>query len=240
MKRIALFSFFCLSATNVMLTAHAQQHRTQVRVSQSSAPIVFAPASAKADPAIDFTGRLPGLSVAFRPSSILIGLDGERKDSVEINFSGAASITPRGDQILPSYSNYLLGNDPGKWQTHVPNYARVVYPDLYSGITAIFYGNGQHLEHDFLVAPGADPTQIHLHFSPNARPVLRRDGSLSLSLASGSLRLQRPTLYQTIAGRRVSRKGSFRLVADGDITFGIGRYDHRFPLTIDPVLDFAT
>ena len=65
---------------------------------------------------------------------------------------------------LPSVSNYFTANDPKKWRTDVPNYAKVRYKDVYPGIDLIYYGNQRQLEYDFVVAPGADPRGIALSF----------------------------------------------------------------------------
>jgi hypothetical protein len=42
---------------------------------------------------------------------------------------------------LPGKVNYLKGNDPAKWKTDVPTYAKVKYAAVYPGIDLIFYGN---------------------------------------------------------------------------------------------------
>jgi hypothetical protein len=42
---------------------------------------------------------------------------------------------------LSGKSNYYLGKDPKKWQTGVPNYARVQYQGIYPGIDLAYYGN---------------------------------------------------------------------------------------------------
>ena len=63
-----------------------------------------------------------------------------------------------GADELPGKVNYLLGNDPQKWRTNVPTYAKVKYSNVYPGIDLVYYGNqGGQLEYDFVVAPGADP-----------------------------------------------------------------------------------
>jgi hypothetical protein len=41
---------------------------------------------------------------------------------------------------LKGKSNYFIGNDPKKWRTNVPNYARVLAKDVYPGIDQIFHG----------------------------------------------------------------------------------------------------
>ena len=72
-----------------------------------------------------------------------------------------------GENELPGKSSYFIGNDPSKWRTNVPTYAKVKYEEVYPGIDLVYYGNpgapGQ-LEYDFVVAPGADPRAIRLAF----------------------------------------------------------------------------
>ena len=66
---------------------------------------------------------------------------------------------------LPGKSNYFIGNDPMKWRTNVPNYAKVKYQSVYPGIDLVYYGNQQQLEYDFVVAPGANPRAIRFEIA---------------------------------------------------------------------------
>jgi hypothetical protein len=68
----------------------------------------------------------------------------------------------KGLEELPGKSNYFIGNDPKKWRTNVPNYAKVQYQGVYPGVDLGYYGNQRQLEYDFVVAPGADPNVIRL------------------------------------------------------------------------------
>ena len=63
---------------------------------------------------------------------------------------------------LPGKSNYFIGNDPKKWRTNVPNYAKVKYANMYPGVDLVYYGNQGQMEYDFVVQPGADPHSIQL------------------------------------------------------------------------------
>jgi hypothetical protein len=65
---------------------------------------------------------------------------------------------------LPGKSNYFIGNNPKNWRTHVPNYTRVRYQDVYPGVDLLYYGKQRQLEYDFVIAPGADPNSITLAF----------------------------------------------------------------------------
>src|SRR5208337_4111677 len=71
-----------------------------------------------------------------------------------------------GGEELPGKSNYFIGNDPKRWRTNVPTYAKVRYQDAYPGVDLVYYGNQRgQLEYDFVVAPGADPAAIRLALS---------------------------------------------------------------------------
>src|SRR5581483_10172970 len=58
-----------------------------------------------------------------------------------------------GEEILARKSHYLIGNDPKKWRTDVPNYKKVQYHDIYPGVDLVYYGNQSQLEYDFVVRP---------------------------------------------------------------------------------------
>src|SRR6267378_1214389 len=52
-----------------------------------------------------------------------------------------------GTDQLPGKVNYFIGNDPKKWRTDVPTYARVKYMGVYPGVDLVFYGNQRRLEY---------------------------------------------------------------------------------------------
>jgi len=41
---------------------------------------------------------------------------------------------------LPTQSSYFVGSDPTPWRTHIANYAKVRYTDIYPGIDLAYYG----------------------------------------------------------------------------------------------------
>jgi len=58
----------------------------------------------------------------------------------------AAKVT--GLAELPGKSNYFIGNNPKKWRSNVPNYAKVKYTSVYPGVDLVYYGNQGQLEYD--------------------------------------------------------------------------------------------
>jgi hypothetical protein len=140
---------------------------------------------------------------------------------------------------LPGRSNYFIGNDPAEWRTGVPQFARVRYESVYPGINLVFYGNEGHLEYDFQVAPSGDPSQAELEFS-GAEKLELRDGSLVIRGQNGNVRLDAPSVYQEIDGRKQTVEGAFVLRAANRVGFTVGAYDHSKELIIDPILNFST
>ena len=121
-----------------------------------------------------------------------------------------------GMEQLPGIVNYFIGNDPAKWHTDVPTYAKVQYQDAYPGIALAYYGNQGRLEYDFIVAPGADPNQIKLAFEGASDITVADSGDLFLTTALGDVRMQKPIVYQ------LEPDGHKTLVA-GHICCGVSR-----------------
>ena len=163
-----------------------------------------------------------------------------------------------GAEELPGTSNYFIGNDPQKWRTNVPNYAKVRYQGVYPGIDLVYYGNqGGQLEYDFVVAPGADPSVVTLEVgAEGVRPAkgqrrsplqIAADGDLVVKTEGGEIRFQKPVVYQPMRGdpkpqvqNRKLLDGRYVLLAGNRVGFEIPNYDKTKPLVIDPVLTYST
>lgn len=141
---------------------------------------------------------------------------------------------------LPGKSNYFIGNDPKKWRTGVPTYAKVQYKDVYPGVDLVYYGNNQRqVEYDFTVAPGANPRNIALDFE-GVDKIEQTDGDLVLHMAGGQLRLQKPLIYQEKDDAKFAISGGYTLKSEHRVGFEITSYDATRPLVIDPVLGYST
>jgi hypothetical protein len=145
-----------------------------------------------------------------------------------------------GEDELPGKVNYLIGSDPGKWRTDVPTYSKVRYRDRYPGIDVVYYGNGQQLEFDFVVTPGAQPGVIRMGFEGTRQPSVDADGELVLQAKTGEevLRLGKPVVYQFVNEERRDVRTEYVLFEDGDVGFQVGDYDVRETLVIDPTVSY--
>jgi hypothetical protein len=141
---------------------------------------------------------------------------------------------------LPGTVNYFLGNDPARWRTGVPTFARVKFHGVYPGIDLVYYGNQGRLEYDFLVAPGADPRAIHLRLGGADRVEVDAQGRLVAHVGVGRLEWHKPVAYQDGESGRREVPCRYRLQGGTDISFAVGEYDRRRPLVIDPFLIYST
>jgi uncharacterized protein (TIGR03437 family) len=190
-------------------------------------PLAFEPNRGQAARPVRFVAR--GNSRDY-----LLNASGVTVLGASLHFSGA-NAEPHTSALDPlaERHNYFHGRVS---QTDIPTYRRVRYSRLYPGIDCVFYGDQKGLEFDFEVSPGADPAKIRLRWSDAKRVRLDADGELVIETASGELRQRKPNIYQERNRQRVLIAGGYRLSADGEIRFSIGRYDRTLPLVIDPVL----
>ncbi|MFZ0521125.1 MAG: choice-of-anchor D domain-containing protein [Candidatus Acidiferrales bacterium] len=161
--------------------------------------------------------------------------------TLRMHFDGAnptAEIS--GTTPLPGRVNYFIGNNPEKWHTNIPSYEAVRYRGIYPGVDALFYGRGQTLEYDFVVAPGADPKVIALSVAGARKLKLDSQGDVVMSVTGGTVVLQKPFIYQETSGVRREIAGNYSIAHDRQIHFSVGAYDHTQPLTVDPLLNYST
>ena len=150
------------------------------------------------------------------------------------NANSAAKVT--GVDELAGTTNYFIGNDPTKWRTNLPTYAKVKYEGVYSGIDLVYYGNQRQLEYDFIVAPGADPHRIA--FDVRGAKRIRQDahGELILKMSEGEIRWHKPVVYQEKDGARQEIAAYYAITAANRVTFELAKYDASRPLYIDPLV----
>jgi Beta-propeller repeat len=244
-----------------------------------SLPLHFEANRGQAGAEVGYLGRGPGYEVYLTPLEAVLALGRRVADDADAGTArtGASAPHPRrsgatetsllkvrlvaaraqaalhGQEELPGKANYFAGNDPSRWLTNVPLYAKVRAEGVYPGVDLVYYGNPRELEYDFVVSPGADPSRIRLSFEGQAAPLhVDAEGNLVIPLAGGELLQRRPVAYQEAAGRRQPVAARFVLEpataeaatvepgARQEVGFAVASYDAGQPLVIDPVLAYST
>ncbi len=242
---------------------HTASHK-KLTASALSVPLFFEPNQGQTDSRVKFLARGSGYGLFLTSDEAVLELNSPapspktadetaislkpRPTSViRMHLDGAnASARVSGASPMPGKSSYFIGNDPSKWHRDIPQFARVQYQAVYTGVDLVYYGNQGQLEYDFRVAPSADPNQIALSF--NGATTRIDSGELVLSTPNGDVRFRAPHIYQpasqpSVAQTATAEKavaGSFRQLADNKIGFALGDYDHSRELVIDPTLTYST
>lgn len=187
-----------------------------------------------------FVGRGHGGQLLVSPTEAMLASAGSRQ-AVRMRVQGANPRAKlRGEAPQQARVNYFVGRDPQQWRTGLPTFGAVRVEETYPGIDLVYYNGGRELEYDFVVQPGADPSQIALAFDAGAeRATVAADGRLALTGNAAEIRMGRPVGYQEIEG--VRHPVDARFVAAGDeVRFALGSYDESRPLIIDPTVSFST
>jgi len=186
-----------------------------------------------------FVARSNGLSVALSGAAAIVQLqNGSRLNSLSLKLLGANSKPMfKAEEELPGLSHYFIGDTR---QTNVISYARVRQRGVYPGIDMVWYGNNQQIEHDFVVAPGANPEQIKFEISGAEGLHLSQHGDLVVCIDGAVMRLQKPVAWQELNGTRLTIPAQFQLSETGQVSFELGDYDVSQTLVIDPILVYST
>src|SRR5262249_35407644 len=97
----------------------------------------------------DFAVLGPGYQVALAPGGATVGVAGGPAaadpgpttfDVLRVEWVGArADARAAGEGRLASVSHFILGSDPARWHTDVPEFAAVRYADLWDGVDLVYH-----------------------------------------------------------------------------------------------------
>ncbi len=200
----------------------------RLRAAYGELPLSFEANEGQTDPGVKFLARAPGYTLFFMADGAVLAVRQRENEStgkvqhstfsthapavlrmMPVGADSAPKVT--GLEELPGKSNYFVGNDPRRWHSNIPTYAKIRYENVYPGVDLVYYGNpakaGQ-LEYDFVVRPGADPKAIRLnigtrdekletHESKIASPLqIDRNGDLLIETHGGEAHFRKPVAYQ--------------------------------------------
>jgi hypothetical protein len=209
-------------------------------------PLVFEENVGQFAESVKFVGRGDGYAVFLTADTTAwVWQDASaaepRSHVVRMRVSGARrDARVRGEQRHHTQLHYYGGDDPARWQTGIPTFGRVRHDDIYPGIALDHYGRDGRLEYDFVLAPGADPSNIALDFDGIDRLTITASGNLILNVGQEEVVQQRPVAYQVVNGLRQRVDARFVRRGATRVAFELGAYERAEPLVIDPVLAFST
>src|SRR5208282_2666414 len=188
-----------LGRSTVTSLAKRQPARTVAPLASSaspstplSVPLTFEPNLAQARGA-QFVGRGHGLAVALTRDGIELAaapraLEGSRGSAVASLRFAQGRLVWRGMAKVHAESNYFVGNDPRKWRTRVPHYARA--EATAQGVGIVVYGNEEGLEYDLRLRPRADVSKLHLSLTGATRVHVDSNGDAVMRVGASEFRMK--------------------------------------------------
>lgn len=115
----------------------------------------------------------------------------------------------------------------------------VRYSGLWRGIDLTYDAvSSGIMRSTYTVAPGADPSQIRLHYNNPLN--LSQDRNLHIAFQGGEMVESAPVAWQEIDGKRTAVQIAFKLIDMQQVGFSVGNYNPSLPLFIDPTLTWNT
>jgi hypothetical protein len=139
---------------------------------------------------------------------------------------------------IDTVTNYIDRSHPEKETRAARSYRAILVQSVWKGIDLRLIIRGGDIEQEFIVAPGAKPEDIRIAYRGATRLQLNR-GNLDLTTPIGVLRERAPRAYQEI-GLFGDVDVAFKITGQTSYTFSVNRYDSRYPLIVDPPIQFST
>ncbi len=154
-----------------------------------------------------------------------------RMDVTLLGANKNAKVVASGEQEY--FENYYSSARPAGITAHT--FSKITYKEVYPGIDWVLYLNGDNVEYDFVVRPGADASLIKLQYGGATALSLSADGGIAATTPMGSIQEKKPYAYESLTGRQVA--ANFKL--NGNVvSFETGKCNG--PLTIDPYILWST
>jgi hypothetical protein len=182
---------------------------------------------------------------------------------VKLDFVGAnPGVRPVGLEETGTLISYFKGK-PEEWKTGLPAYSKILYEDLWPGVDLLYYGTYDRMKYEFIVRPGADPSQIRLAYRGAESVRLTDEGRLAAVTPLAVIEDDVPVAWQEKEGAQTRVSAAYVLEAapedraldhpsaSGDAPaeekasqrnpvhvfgFEVGEYDHDLPLVLDPAI----
>jgi hypothetical protein len=206
-------------------------------------PLSFIPNEGQTDKAVRYYAQGAGYSFFFTHKGATLSFaDGEGGGhALALDFLGAdPAATLEAQRRLSGEVNYLVGDDPANWQRGLATHGELLYGGLWPGIDMAVRGEGGKLKYEFHLQPGASVENVRLAYRGAEGLSVGPGGELLMHTSLGVLRDTAPVSYQRIGGERVPVESRYTLKRNGGYGFAVGAYDPRYPLVIDPGLDYST
>src|SRR5215203_4827623 len=146
-----------------------------------------------------------------------------RGHALALDFLGAnPDATLTAQERLSGEVNYLIGDDPAKWEHGLPTHGELLYGGLWPGIDMAVRGEGGKLKYEFHLKAGSSVDDVRLAYRGAEGLKVGTGGELLVKTPLGILKDAAPVSYQRIGDERVPVESRYTLREDGGYGFAVG------------------
>jgi hypothetical protein len=159
------------------------------------------------------------------------GIDVYRLDLKLVGANPNAAVIK--EQVQDYYENHSIAALDYK-QVQAKSYNRITYKNVYPNIDWVFHIKDNKVEHDFVVKPGGNVSDIQMQYSGSEKIEINADGSLTVTTPKGTITEAAPYAFQQ-DGKRVQ---AHYVLQGNTVRFNNSAYQGT--LTIDPAISWST
>lgn len=154
---------------------------------------------------------------------------------IHVSFLGAnAKSNIKAEHPLQEYFSYGMGSNSLHYN-QIKGYQKLTYQNLYPGIDLEFtFHPEKGFKYQYVVRPGADPSQIQWQYDANVPLRLDGDGNLRIETPFGDIVDHAPISFSA-DNQKVNTRFTLN---QNRISFGVEKYDRTQSLVIDPWVVF--
>jgi hypothetical protein len=161
----------------------------------------------------------------------------QKSATVRLDFLNCNDVVLKGQQELPHKSNFFYGNDSSKWCTSVPNYQKLIFPNIYDKIDLVYYFNEDDLKYDLNVHKGGNPGDIVFKITGAEKLSINSEGDIKITTEVNNIFDRDLFVYQEDHDKKVKVPAKFKMFDSDCYGFEIsGVYDRDRSLIIDPLI----
>jgi F5/8 type C domain/Beta-propeller repeat len=182
----------------------------------------------------EFVSAGSGHQVFFTSGDVRI-VNREHTASLWLTFVGGSAAMVEGAKPTGGVVNYVRAAGVSSNAA----FGEVIYRNLWPGIDGRVASTTSGLEYTFDVSPRSDPAAIRLRYDGATAVSLDSSGDLIIESSAGRFVDRAPVVTQQLDEGRIQVPCRF-VLKQGEIGFELAAYDNRYPLTIDPTLEYST
>ena len=205
-------------------------------------PLTFEENRGQIDGRAQFVASMPNGHVFLTQDGATFALgSGERRAAVKLSFPGSnteARLT--GERDTGAVFSLFKGANSSKWIAGARQFQAVRSHEIRAGVDILYYGNGQQLEYDLVLRPGADAQALRFRFDGSDKLSISPEGNLIIQTAAGIMEQHRPAVYQQNGSNKTNIEATYRLESHNTAALTLSAYDATRELVVDPILSFST